>query len=42
MNRFMPIFFLTATLGSSALAIEEPKYEVIEKFETFEIRRYDP
>jgi len=38
------IWILTAwmVLGGSALAYEEPRYEVVEKGEAFEIRRYEP
>ncbi len=33
---------LLVMLSGNAMAIEEPKYEVIEKNTTFEIRRYEP
>ena len=42
MRLSLPIFLLTASIGTAAMAIEEPKYEVIKEYEGFEIRRYEP
>lgn len=38
----LKILILLLTLKGTLMAIEEPKYTVIEKNETFEIRKYDP
>ena len=38
----LKILILLLTLKGTLMAIEEPKYTVIEKNETFEIREYDP
>ena len=36
------IFFLLIILKGTLMAIEEPKYTIIEKHDTFEIRKYAP
>jgi len=41
-KRLISNLLLIAAIGNTAMAIEEPKYEVIKKFEGFEIRRYEP
>ena len=39
---FIPITALLILTHSNAMAIEEPSYEVIETYEEFEVRRYEP
>ena len=41
MNNYLAVFALCA-LGFQALGIEEPKYRVLEKSKSFELRAYEP
>ena len=41
-NIMIRIFFLILTLQGTLMAIEEPKYTLIEKNDTFELRAYTP
>jgi hypothetical protein len=42
MARIIPLLLIFIFLGEVAVAYEEPKYEVVERNEGFEIRRYEP
>ena len=41
-KNLIPITALLILTHSNAMAIEEPSYEVIETYEEFEVRRYEP
>jgi hypothetical protein len=41
-KNFIPIAVFLVLIQSNAMAIEEPSYEVIETYEEFEVRRYQP
>jgi hypothetical protein len=42
MRRSISVVFLMLSMGSIAMAIEEPYYTVVLRADQFEIRRYDP
>ena len=41
-KNLIPITAFLVLIYSNAMAIEEPNYEVIETYEEFELRRYEP